>query len=104
MPNKKVMSKPKKSKLNKATPELIVLSRLNHLPRGSMLQKSPLEQDEAQAWAAFYKAKQIYYWPGTKSVFIVKELVDKKRIKRASSRKDLKTEPESDNGSGNPCP
>jgi|GEM_PF-3636625 len=55
-------------------PELIVLERLNRLPTGSMLQKSPIEQDKAQAWGAFYHAERVYYWPKTQSAFIVKEV------------------------------
>jgi hypothetical protein len=56
-------------------PELIVLERLNRLPYGGMLQKSPIEEDEVQAWAAFYGAMKVYYWPRTKSAFIVEEIV-----------------------------
>jgi hypothetical protein len=63
------------SQPKKAATELIILDRLNRLPKGSLIQKSPIEQDEAQAWAAFYGAEKVYYWPGTKSAFIVKEVV-----------------------------
>ena len=55
-------------------PELIILERLNRLPVGSLLQTSPIEQEKVLEWATFYKADQVYYWPKTKSAFIVKEL------------------------------
>lgn len=58
-------------------PELIILDHLNRLPYNvSMQQKSPIEEDQVQAWAAFYGAKKVYYWPKTQSAFIVKEVVE----------------------------
>jgi hypothetical protein len=57
-------------------PELIILERLNRLPYYvCMQQKSPIEQDQVQAWAAFYGATKVYYWPKTLSAFIIKEVV-----------------------------
>jgi len=54
-------------------PELIILKWLKDLPKGCLLQTSPIEQDKAQEWAKFNRAERVYYWPRTKSAFILKE-------------------------------
>ena len=55
-------------------PELIVLERLNLLPKDCGYQMtSPIAQEKAQAWAAQYKAARVYYWPKTKTAYIVIE-------------------------------
>lgn len=51
--------------------ELIILPQLKALPIGGMLQTAPISQEEAVLWAQKYQAERVYYWPKTKSAFIV---------------------------------
>lgn len=51
--------------------ELIILPQLKALPYGGMLQTAPISQEEAVGWAQKYQAEKVYYWPRTKSAFIV---------------------------------
>lgn len=53
------------------TTDLITLKLLKDLPKGGMLQTSPITPEQAITWAERYKAETVYYWPKTKSAFIL---------------------------------